>query len=107
MLGFEKDDKPPPSYDSTIPQTLTTSSHGVTLTISTPSSGNFLPGDLIQGNVKIPGDVLGSMEGALKCSLEGKSSVEVMGKPRYQVCPRPPVVSLFDYRVNTGSVADV
>lgn len=96
MLGFEKDDIDlPPTYDSTLQQTLKASSHGVELIIPTPSSGRFVPGDVVQGRVVIPNDSLSSIEGDLRCKLEGKSSVEVMGKSRYQVCPRSrPISSL-------------
>lgn len=98
MLGFEKDDKDlPPTYDSTLQQTLKASSHGVELIIPTPPSGTFLPGDVVRGRVGIPNDILNSMEGGLRCRLEGKSSVEVMGKSRYQVRPHPILFSVSAY----------
>lgn len=89
MLGFEKDQGDlPPSYDSPTPSTLSGTSHGVTLSITPPSSGWFMPGQSVRANLRIPNDVLSAIDGDLKCSLEGKSTVEVMGKQRYQVGPR-------------------
>lgn len=86
MLGLEKDrGDSPPSYDSTGQARLNDTSHGVTLSITPPERGWFVPGETVRPTLHIPNDVLGSVEGEVQCSLEGKSSVEVMGKQRYQV----------------------
>ena len=98
MFGFEKDSDAPPSYHAAQQHTLTTSSHGVTLSIPTPSTSSkaaFRPGDLVMGKLVIPESILGSMESGIKVRLEGKSSVEVMGKSRYQVCLLPSLALLF------------
>lgn len=90
MFGDSKEKEvPPPAYtqqfSTTGPSTLSDTSHGATLSISS-DSGSYLPGSTIDARLSIPKDILSSIQGEIRCSVEGKSSVEVMGKQRYQVC---------------------
>jgi hypothetical protein len=72
----------PPAYSPSGPSSLIDSSHGVSLAVN---NGTFLPGSNVEADLAIPADVLSSMQGDIQCSFEGKSSVEIMGKERYQV----------------------
>jgi hypothetical protein len=88
MFKSSKEDEAglPPAYSPSGPSNLTDSSHGVSLAVN---NGTFLPGSDVEANLAIPADVLSSMQGDIQCSLEGKSSVEIMGKERYQVRTTP------------------
>jgi hypothetical protein len=66
---------------------LSDTSHNVTLSVYTPSSGSYVPGSYLDAGLSIPPDVLSGIVGDVEIRLEGKSSVEIMGKPRYQVRP--------------------
>jgi hypothetical protein len=89
MFNDDKQD-PPPAYfesssSSSIP-VLKDASHNVTLSVLPSSSrSGYIPGTNLHATLNIPSNILGSIEGSIKCRLEGKSSVEIMGKPRYQV----------------------
>jgi hypothetical protein len=82
-------DSPPPYAEGSTGggYDLNDTTHGVTLTITSPLS-SFIPGSTIQAELNIPHDVLSSIQGDIECKLEGKSSVEVMGKERYQASLR-------------------
>jgi hypothetical protein len=84
MFGSSKEEEAglPPAYTSSVPSDLTDSSHGVSLTVN---NGTFLPGSSVEAKLAIPADVFSSIQGDIQCSFEGKSSVEIMGKDRYQV----------------------
>jgi hypothetical protein len=91
---FSKDEKhpeDPPPYsglhvNSSSSAVLSDTSHNVTLSVSIPSAGWYLPGSNLDAKLSIPDDVLSGIVGDVEIRLEGKSSVEIMGKPRYQVC---------------------
>jgi len=95
MFGTDekKHTEDPPSYSYSDSQSkgstsavLSESSHGVILSVHTPSSGYYVPGSNLDAKLSIPPDVLSGIVGDVEIRLEGKSSVEIMGKPRYQVC---------------------
>ncbi|KAK4686261.1 hypothetical protein P7C73_g3872, partial [Tremellales sp. Uapishka_1] len=75
---------PPPAYSHTSASndTLTDSSHGFTLTVS---SAPFRPGQTVPISLKASPSDIHSIEGDIQCVLEGMSSVQIMGKMRYQV----------------------
>jgi hypothetical protein len=88
MFGDSKEkEASPPAYSSSEPSepgpSTTSTSHGVTVTLTSP--GPYLPGSTINADLSIPDDVRSSISGEIHCSVEGKSSVEIMGKQRYQV----------------------
>ena len=87
MFGAdEKHQEGPPAYSEGLsPRSLSDTSHNVTLTVPTPSTGSFIPGSQIDASLSIPSDVLSGIVGDVEVRLEGKSSVEIMGKSRYQV----------------------
>jgi len=91
MFGTdEKHPVDPPAYSESTGSTsavLSDTSHGVTLSIHIPSDGYHVPGSNLDAKLSIPPDVLSGIIGDVECKLEGKSSVEIMGKPRYQVGP--------------------
>jgi hypothetical protein len=91
MFGTdEKHPVDPPSYSESKGSSSGVSSdtsHGVTLSIHIPPSGYYVPGSNLDARLSIPPDVLSGIVGDVDVRLEGKSSVEIMGKPRYQVCP--------------------
>jgi hypothetical protein len=82
----EKHPEDPPAYSkaSTV-EKLSDTSHGVRLTVSTPSSEYYVPGSNLDARLSIPPDVLSGIVGDVDIRMEAKSSVEIMGKPRYQV----------------------
>jgi hypothetical protein len=93
MFGTDekKHTEGPPSYSESEPKgstsaVLSDTSHGVTLSVHTSSSGSYVPGSNLDARLSIPSDVLSGIVGDVEIRLEGKSSVEIMGKPRYQVC---------------------
>lgn len=82
----EKHPEDPPAYsEPTALVNLSDTSHGVTLSVHTPPSGSYTPGSNLDARLSIPPDVLSGVIGDVDTRLEGKSSVEIMGKPRYQV----------------------
>jgi hypothetical protein len=92
MFGIDekKHTEGPPSYSYSESKgstfaVLSDTSHGVTLSVYTPSSGSYVPGSYLDAGLSIPPDVLSGIVGDVEIRLEGKSSVEIMGKPRYQV----------------------
>ena len=83
----------PPAYSESKGSTsaiLSDTSHGITSSIHIPPAGYCVPGSNLDARLSIPPDVLSGIIGDVECRLEGKSSVEIMGKPRYQVCPNNP-----------------
>jgi hypothetical protein len=94
MFGTDekKHTEDPPSYSyseskGSTSAVLSDTSHGVILSVHTPPSGSYVPGSNLDAGLSIPPDVLSGIIGDVEIRLEGKSSVEIMGKPRYQVCP--------------------
>ena len=91
MFGTdEKHPVDPPAYSESKGSTsgiLSETSHGVALSIQIPPAGCYVPGSNLDAKLSIPPDVLSGIIGDVECRLEGKSSVEIMGKPRYQVWP--------------------
>ncbi|WWD17588.1 hypothetical protein CI109_102029 [Kwoniella shandongensis] len=69
---------PPPAYSTS---SLTTSSHGVTLSIPSIS---YQPGSNVPITITAPQSSFASFVGDAICTLEGMSSVTLMGKMRYQ-----------------------
>lgn len=80
LKNSHSDSPPPPAYAPATPLTVTHSD----FTLSIPP-GPYYPGDSLRLTLSAPPSALSHVVGEIQCVLEGTSSVELMGKKRYQV----------------------
>jgi hypothetical protein len=92
---FKHHEPPPPAYAASsyqqgpnyTDQVLTSSSHGVTVSISLPPDRSaFHPSEILPLILSLPIAELNDLKDELQVHLEGSSTVAIMGKSRYQVC---------------------
>lgn len=81
---------PPPEYSPPSPISVSTTHSDFTLSVP---PGPYHPGDTLRLSLSAPASALAHVVGNIECVLEGISSVELMGKKRYQVTTVSPIIA--------------